>query len=173
MNIDRFVGSWKLISFELHRGNSYYRKSGGEAGPYPTDLRRYGGAFPIKPNEEIIFPIGQAPDGCLMYDEKGNMSAMIARAERPLMNTVERTCASIKEKGAAFDSFEAYFGVVHSIDETEKVITHRIGQALFPNWTGSLQKRFYSFKGDRLELSTPPMEYAGNRAIAVLLWERL
>ena len=116
----------------------------------------------------------QAPVGRLMYDEKGNMSVLIANAERSPMSTdTFKTFALPEEKVRAFDSFEAYFGD-YSIDETEKVITHHLESALSPNWTGSFQKRFYSFTENRLELSTPPLEYDSNRlVVGVLLWERI
>nr|VFJ62566.1 MAG: Lipocalin-like domain-containing protein [Candidatus Kentron sp. FW] len=123
-------------------------------------------------NGERVFPMGHAPVGRLIYDEKGNMSVITARAERSFMSTIDKVSAPLEEKGEALDSFEAYFGT-YTINKAEKVITHHPESSLFPNQVGTLQERFYLFEGNRLELSTPPMEYAGNRGIGVLVWERL
>nr|VFJ62171.1 MAG: Lipocalin-like domain-containing protein [Candidatus Kentron sp. DK]VFJ62644.1 MAG: Lipocalin-like domain-containing protein [Candidatus Kentron sp. DK] len=144
MSTDQFIGTWKLVSCEV-------KVEGGES----------------------VFPMGQVPVGRLMYDEKDNMLVALANAERPRMsNDVHKMFAPLEEKGPAFDSFEAYFGS-YSVNETEKVITHHVESGLFPNWTGSSQQRFYSFTGNRLELSTPPVEHEGSRVVAVLLWERM
>lgn len=141
---DKFIGTWKLISFEARSDNS-----------------------------ETLFPMGQRPVGRLIYDDKGNMSVLLANADPPPMSpdVSLKSFASLEEKGQAFDSFEAYFGA-YVVDETENVITHHIEGALFTNWTGSSQKRFYSFMGNRLELSTPPIKHEDLCVVMLLLWER-
>lgn len=116
--------------------------------------------------------MGQSPIGRLTYDDKGNMSVIIARSERSFMSTDDKARASLEEKSEAFDGFEAYLGT-YTVDRSEKSVTHHVKSALFPNWAGTLQKRFYWFTGNLLELGTSPMEYAGERGIAVLSWERL
>ena len=61
----------------------------------------------------------------------------------------------------------------YTVDEFNKVITHHLEGALFPNWDGTSQERFFSFEDGRLKLSTAPIEYAGDTVTAVMVWERL
>ena len=55
------------------------------------------------------------------------------------------------------------------------MVNHRVLGGLFPNWTGSMQSRYYKFEGmDRLLLSTEPLDSVpGRRTIVTLTWERL
>ena len=143
MNTTHLVGTWKLISFET-------RLSSGE----------------------VRHPMGPEPIGRITYDDKGHMAVIVSRFDRSSMASPDKTRAPLEEKGAALDSFDAYFGA-YSVDEARGVVTHRIEGALFPNWVGTAQERFYLLDGDRLELSTAPIAYGGDTAIAVLAWERL
>lgn len=138
-----FVGTWKLLSFEL-------RLTSGE----------------------IRYPMGTMPMGRIMYDDKGNMAVTVSESDRKRMTSPDKIRASLEEKSAALDSFDAYFGT-YSVDEAREIVTHHIEGALFPNWTGSTQDRVYAFNEDRLELSTAPIAYGGDTAIAVLVWQRL
>jgi len=138
----KFVGTWKLISFET-------RLSSGE----------------------VRHPMGPEPIGRIMYDDKGNMAVTLSRSDRSSMASPDKARAPLHEKGAALDSFEAYFGT-YSVDEARQAVTHHVEGALFPNWAGTAQERFYSFAGDRLELSTAPVAYGGDTVIAVLVWQR-
>lgn len=112
-----FVGNWKLVSFEMRLSNG-----------------------------KVFFPMGQSPVGRLTYDEKGNMSVIIARSERPFMSTDDKARASPKEKTEAFDGFEAYLGT-YAVDRSEKSVTHGVKSALFPNWAGILQKDSIGLRG--------------------------
>ena len=138
-----FVGTWKLISFESRLSNG-----------------------------EVRYPLGPKPMGRIMYDDKGNMAVVMSRPERARMTSPDKTHAPLEEKGAALDSFDAYFGT-YSINEARRVVTHHVEGALFPNWMATAQERFYSFTGDRLQLSTKPIAYGGCTATAVLVWQRL
>ena len=142
MNSTNFVGTWKLISFES-------RLSSGE----------------------VRHPLGPEPIGRIIYDGKGNMAVILTRSDRSSMASPDKKRASLQEKGAALDSFEAYFGT-YDVDEARQVVTHHVEGALFPNWVGTAQERFYLFAGDRLELSTAPIAYGGDTAEAVLVWQR-
>lgn len=99
------------------------------------------------------------------------MAVIVSRSDRATMTSPDKTRAPLQEKGAALDSFDAYFGT-YSVDEARKVVIHHIEGALFPNWVGTAQERFYLIEGDRLELSTAPIAYGGATAIAVLVWQR-
>ena len=60
------------------------------------------------------------------------------------------------------------------MDEGNQVIHHTVLGGLFPNWTGTIQSRYYKFEDDRLVLSTDPIGcIAKERAIVTLVWERI
>jgi Lipocalin-like domain len=141
---DKFVGVWRLLSIE-----------------YRTD----DGAV-------VESPYGADPEGTIMYDSLGNMAAQIGKKDRTRFTSADRMAGSDEEKKAAFESYIAYFGR-YRVDERERTVTHEVQQALFPNWTGSKQVRYYTFADRKLTLRTPPFQYLGKSVIAVLLWDKI
>ncbi len=140
-----FVGTWKLISCNAHRRNGQ------------------------------IQPIyGANPEGRLFYDAAGNMSVHIMQAGRPVFQAAQKFRATDAEMRAAYQGYEAYFST-YEIDEEHGIINHRVLGGLFPNWTGSIQPRYYRFEGpDRLILSTEPIgAMPTRRTIVSLVWERM
>lgn len=142
--VDKFVGVWRLLSIE-----------------YRTD----DGAL-------VESPFGAEPEGTIMYDSLGNMAAQIGRKDRPRFSSADRMAASVEEKNAAFESYIAYFGR-YRVNERERSVTHEVQQALFPNWTGSKQVRYYTFADSKLTLRTPPFQYLGKSVTAILLWDKI
>jgi hypothetical protein len=142
---NRFVGVWRLVSCDAVRGN--------------------GGVVPI---------YGKQPIGRLHYDAQGNMSVHIMKAGRPKVKSSTKFRATPSEMRAAYEGYEAYFST-YSVDEDRNTIHHRVLGGLFPNWTGTVQTRFYEFDGDsRLVLSTAPVgAKPGAETVVVLVWERL
>jgi Lipocalin-like domain len=141
---DKFVGVWRLVSME-----------------YRTD----DGAL-------VESPFGAEPEGTIMYDSLGNMAAQIGRKDRPRFSSSDRMAGSVEEKTAAFESYIAYFGR-YRVDERERSVTHDVQQALFPNWAGSKQVRYYTFADRKLTLRTPPFQYLGKNVTAILLWDKI
>jgi Lipocalin-like domain len=141
---DKFVGVWRLLSIE-----------------YRTD----DGAV-------VESPYGAEPEGTIMYDSLGNMAAQIGRKDRPRFSSSDRMAGSVEEKKTAFETYIAYFGRYH-VDERERTVTHEVQQALFPNWTGSKQVRYYTFADRKLTLRTPPFQYLGKNVTAILLWDKI
>ena len=140
-----FAGVWKLVSCEA--------------------VRRNGTAVSL---------YGRAPVGRLYYDECGNMSVHIMRAGRQVFEGETKFGRCDGEVRAAFEGYEAYFAT-YAVDTERGVIEHKVIGSLFPNWTGTIQTRFYEFGGpNRLVLSTRPGEAAPNEKTLVrLIWERL
>ena len=141
---DKFVGVWRLLSIE-----------------YRTD----DGAL-------VESPFGAEAEGTIMYDSLGNMSAQIARKDRPRFSAADRSAATVEEKTAAFESYVAYFGR-YRVDERDRTVTHEVQQALFPNWAGGKQVRYYTFADRKLTLRTPPFQYLGKSVTAVLSWDKI
>jgi hypothetical protein len=140
-----FVGTWRLVSCHAHRRN--------------------GQVVPI---------YGPDPEGRLFYDAAGNMSVHIMQSGRARFHAAEKFRATDAEMRAAYRGYEAYFST-YDVDEEHGLINHHVVGGLFPNWTGTIQARYYRFNGpDRLVLSTEPIGSApARRTIVTLIWERI
>ena len=142
--VSRFVGAWRLLSCEARDS------SGG-----------------------VQYPFGEQATGQLFYDGAGNMSAQLMRANRARFAASDPALGSDTEVRDAFDGYVAYFGT-YSIDDAKSAVTHLVTGASFPNWIGVDLVRYYLFDdGGRLQLSTPPIQVAGQSLEYVLLWERM
>ena len=140
----RFPGAWRLVSAE-------YRATDGSI---------------------IDSPWGPEPQGMIMYDSYGNMSAQLGRRERARFAGGDQLRGTPEEIKAAFESYNAYWGK-YKVDEQARTVTHLVQQAMFPNWTGSKQVRYYKFENNKLILTTPPIRRGGQEVIGVLVWERV
>lgn len=138
------VGVWRLISCEAIRAN--------------------GTRVPI---------YGRKPIGILFYDEAGNMSVNIMRSGRPRCKNDTKFAASDEEKKLAFEGYEAYFSR-YAVNTREQTISHKVVGSLFPNWTGSIQDRYYAFQGENQVLlsSAPIGSQPTDKTIVQLVWER-
>ncbi|MET0552260.1 MAG: lipocalin-like domain-containing protein [Vicinamibacteria bacterium] len=139
---ERVVGTWTLVSYEA-------RYADGRVAPV----------------------YGPSPVGRLIYDARGRMSVHIADPRRAPFASTDRLLATDAEVRAAFDGYFGYFGT-YSVDEQAGTMTHHVQGAAFPNYTGSDQTRKLAVEGDRLELATPPIARAGERATFHVVWRR-
>ncbi len=144
MECNSFVGVWKLISCDA--------------------IRKDGGVLPI---------YGKNPIGRLYYDAVGNMSVHMMKSGRANFKDKTKFRATPSEMRAAYESYEAYFST-YEVDVADHVINHTVLGGLFPNWTGTIQARYYKFEGNRLILSTEPIDCVSKeKTIVTLVWERL
>jgi hypothetical protein len=121
----------------------------------------------------VQFPFGEKPQGQLVYDGSGNMSAQLMKTDRARFAGRDPALGTDAEVRDAFDGYIAYFGT-YSIDEPMRAVTHTVHGASFPNWTGAKLVRSYAFDDSgRLRLSTPPIEVGDESLEYVLLWERI
>ena len=141
MTEDSFVGTWRLVSFELRTADG-----------------------------QVHHLFGHDPVGYIMYHADGFMSVAFMTADRTLFAANDPRGGSPEEKVAAMDTFSSYCGRYEVKGDT---VVHHIEISLFPNWKGVDQVRFFTFDGDRLTLSTPPMKVAGVEQTAHLIWERV
>ena len=144
MEADKFIGAWRLVSAEFRAEDGTVAES----------------------------PYGPEPQGLLMYDAQGSMSAQLAQKGRTPFAVADRMAGTAEEVKAAFESYQAYYGH-YKIDEREHVVTHTVTQALLPNWIGTEQRRKYQFKEGRLILRTPPILIGGKRLTGELVWEKI
>ena len=137
------VGTWKLLSFESH----------GAAG-------------------DISHPFGADAYGLLMYDPRGQMSVVLTRPDRPMFMSGDPARGTPEEIKAAFEGFNAYCGS-YKIDEKQGTVTHHVEANSFPNWVGTDQQRFFTLRGRRLTLRTPPLLDGGQTLTFTAVWERV
>jgi hypothetical protein len=111
-----------------------------------------------------VTPLGDHPDGLLIYGPDGAMTAVVSAADRPLLDldllTGERG-ATEAERAAAFDSASAFAGHYIVVGGTE--IHHHIAVSTVPNWVGTVQVRPFELDGDRLVLRPPGMKLTARR----------
>jgi len=122
----RFVGAWRLVSFE-------------EDGP--------GG--------EIGFPYGPDPAGLLIYDPSGRMSVQIMRRERTSLSSTEWRSIPAEEIKDAVEGFTAFFGSFE-VDEANNIVIHQVDGHLLPDSVGKTLRREFTFSGDLLILKPTP-----------------
>ncbi len=140
-----FVGTWKLVSCDARRRNG-----------------------------QVVSIYGPDPEGRLFYDAAGNMSVHIMRAGRPPFRDPQKFRATEEEMRLAYQGYEAYFST-YDVDWDRCQVNHKVLGGLFPNWTGTIQARYFRFEGpDRLILSTEPVGSSPNHhTVVTLTWERL
>ena len=76
-----FVGTWRLLSYEVRRADG-----------------------------EIVYPWGQDPIGLLIYSEDGYMSVAMMSANRTRFVTNDVKRSTIEEKAAAVNTYISYGG---------------------------------------------------------------
>ncbi len=140
---ERFIGTWTLAAV-------YY----------------------IAQNGDTFYPLGQHATGQLNYDAAGNMIGQLMAESREAFVSEHRRAASDAEIRQAFLGYEAYFGT-YSVNIATQEMQHHVKGALFPNWVGTTQTRYYSFNSDftQLTLKTPPI--GRSKSIGTLVWTKV
>jgi len=140
---DRFIGTWRLISWELRSTNG-----------------------------EPFYPLGKDAVGQLMYSADGYMAVVLTKPGRVAFKSPWLMEGTSAEKIDAMDSYSSYAGR-YEIREKEGKVIHFVEHSLFPNWNGTAQERFFKLEGDRLELSAAlPMKDGIEQTVA-LVWKKI
>lgn len=137
------IGAWKLVSFE-------FRKTDGS----------------------VIYPYGEEACGSIIYTEAGRYSAQLMRNDRPRFVIGDQMKGTPEEIEANYKGSISYFGT-YEIDEGNGFIIHHVESSIFPNMEGTSQKRSFDLSGNRLQLSTQPINLDGEKAVGVLLWKKV
>ena len=141
--IQRFIGTWKLVTSE-------FRTSDGK----------------------VTYPLGEKAVGILVYDSGGRMAAQLMRPDRPKFASGDMRGGTPEEIKTAAEGYVAYFGT-YEVDDKKGTVVHHVDASLFPNWLGQDQTRFFEFSDDLLTLKTPPILSGGQEITGVLVWKRL
>lgn len=124
--MERFIGAWRLISFEegLTDGT-------------------------------IIHPYGENPIGLLVYDSSGQMSVQIMRRDRERLSADVWQQATAEETRTALEGYTGFFGSFE-VDDKAGIVIHRVEGHVIPDSVGKTLTRTFSFEGDLLILRPAP-----------------
>lgn len=143
MSREQFVGDWKLLTFETQLSDG-----------------------------KTIEPYGKSPVGRISYNADGRMSVQIMGEKRRPFTEADKAKGTPEEALAALRAYEAYFGT-YDIDESTGEVIHHVEGSLLPNWTGSDQRRYYKFDGDKLILSSGEVPYNGMTVKGLITWKKM
>lgn len=120
----------------------------------------------------VEHPMGEAPEGVLVYTADGTMITTIGRAGRTPIAGGDMVSGPVDERLAAMGSFVAYSGAF-TVDGED--VVHTVAMSLFPNWVGTSQRRHVALSPDAsiLTLSGDPFLVGGRRGAQRLAWERV
>ena len=124
--MNRFIGAWRLVSFEEETA----------AG-------------------EIVYPYGKNPIGLLIYDSSGRMSVQIMRRDREAFSATEWETTPAEEIKEAVQGFTAFFGPFE-VDAANNTVVHRVEGHVLPGSVGKTLRREFEFAGDLLILKPSP-----------------
>ena len=119
----------------------------------------------------VVHPMGEAPEGVLVYTTDGTMITTIGEAGRGPIDG-DALAGPVEERLAAMSTFIAYSGAYRI--EGEDVL-HDVVMSLFPNWVGTTQRRHVALSADGrdLELSSDPFVLRGRLSTQRLTWARV
>ena len=97
---------------------------------------------------------GLNPVGRIEYDKSGRMFALVMRPDRKtsLAPGMDLDTAPENELRGIVTGFSSYFGTFE-VDETARVITHRVIAHVNPSSSGTDMKRNFHFEGSSLVLT--------------------
>jgi hypothetical protein len=137
------AGTWKLISYET-----------------------------VTPAGVRTFPLGEDAIGLLIYQPGGRMSVQFMRRDRPKFKSGDAWRGTLEEERAAFEGFFSYAGR-YTVDAKRGVVTHHIEISSAPDYVGTDVERTFSIAGNRVRLTTPQRQLAGQTSTSSLVWERV
>jgi hypothetical protein len=122
--------------------------------------------------DDVELPMGERPEGILVYSPTGTMCSTFGRSGRPPIDGDDMQGGPAEQRLEAMGSFIAYSGSFR-VDGGD--VLHEVEVSLFPNWVGSTQRRHVALEagGDRLVLTSDPFVVRGRLGVQKLTWERI
>ncbi len=134
-----FVGTWKLVSWEV-----------------------------TQPDGTIHYPYGRDVVGYLIYTADGYVSAEIMDPDRrqsdshfPLEMAAAQTLPD-SDRARAYSTYVSYCGTYSVEGDT---LVHHVKAGLIPSWTGSAQPRPFKFDHGRLIIGAGYQKLIWERAV--------
>ncbi len=131
--MERFVGVWRLVGWE------------------------------VTEDGETTHPLGETPQGMIVYTAGGEMAVQMMRPGRPHFTSEDRWHSTPEEVQAAYAGYNAYCGR-YEVHDAEGYVAHLVEMSLYPNRVGTELRRFYTFTGNRLILTTPDSRMTWERS---------
>ena len=120
----------------------------------------------------VDLPLGDKPEGLILYTPDGYMSAQLSAANRPNFASGDMYRGKSEEYVAAGLSYLAYSGPYY-VDEASRTVEHEMFVSLFPNWKGQRQARIVKLDEQELQLSpNRPLLFNGSLKRATITWRR-
>jgi Lipocalin-like domain len=94
------------------------------------------------------------------------------RIDRPKLDPGDQMKSTVEEIESNYKGCISYFGT-YEFNLESSLIIHHVESSLFPNMKGRDQERFFELSKNRLQLRTPSFKLDGEKAIGILLWERI
>ena len=139
----QIVGAWRLVTFEFRNAEGL-----------------------------VIYPFGEKAQGSIIYTASGRYSAQLMRIDRPKFASGDQMRGTAEEIEANYKGCISYFGT-YEINLPDSLIIHHVEGSIFPNMEGRDQERFFELSENRLQLRTPPIKLDGEKAVGILVWERI
>jgi len=148
----RFVGHWRLLTFENFDEKGVARRAEYDGGRIMYDAAGNMSAQLMRSNRK---PLTQSPPAALTPSSAG----------------LSPTASLDAERAAAYATYTAYYGK-YAIDPARRTVTHQVEGSVNPNWVSTDLVRHYAFSddGNRLMLS---IQNAEGRVTGTLTWERM
>ena len=123
----------------------------------------------VAPDGGVSHPLGEDPEGLLVYAPDGRMIVQMMAADRPALDSPDPLQGDTEVRAQLYSTCLAYFGTYEVRDDS---VVHHVEASLYPGWSGAEQVRPYELSGDQLVLRTPPMTGANAGAVNEIVWSR-
>lgn len=123
-------------------------------------------------DDGVQHPMGEEPEGVLVYTPDGTMITTIGRAGRAPIDGGDMLAGPDDQRLEAMVSFIAYSGSF-GVDGGD--VVHDVTMSLFPNWIGTTQRRHVALTPDGRELTLSADQFVlrGRLSAQRLVWERV
>ncbi|HYO42085.1 MAG TPA: lipocalin-like domain-containing protein [Candidatus Limnocylindrales bacterium] len=123
-------------------------------------------------DDGVQMPMGEHPEGVVVYTSDGTMITTIGRAARPPIDSSDMHGGPVDQRLEAQATFIAYSGAFR-IEGGD--VVHDVTMSLFPNWVGTSQRRHVTLSadGNELTLSAEPFAVRGRVGTQILTWRRV
>jgi hypothetical protein len=111
---------------------------------------------------------GPNAKGVLVFDAGGRYVITFFATNLPKFASNNRASGTAEENKAIVAGTLAHVGT-YTVNEADKSFTFRVGNATFPNWDKTEQKRPFVITGDELKYTTPVASAGGT---ATVIWKR-
>lgn len=123
-------------------------------------------------DDGALHPMGEAPEGIVVYGADGTMITTIGRAGRAPIDGGDLLGGPVEQRLEAMTTFIAYAGTFRV---EGRDVLHVVEMSLFPNWIGTTQRRHVALDPDgrTLELTADPFVLRGRLSTQRLTWDRV